>query len=124
MTARKTHRCRWCGEDIVKGEPMELVLESVRLHKVITIRSRYHPECRDAVDQIELHGRKFTPGHQIRGEYPCPNDTDGDGDCELCCDTPYRRILRGDNKPALLAESRAAIDRALCVIDRIRKAGL
>lgn len=63
-----------------------------------------HPECTEALDQARFHSEEwwFIPnGQQDRGEYPCPFDNDGDGDCAICCNTPFRRLARGDDKPAL-----------------------
>ena len=102
--ARKDHSCHWCGETIASGNEFELFQTNVANPRggFKVVRHRYHPECRTPKDQATLHGIGGIEGRQVRGEFPCPNDTDGDGDCKLCCNTPYRRLARGENKPALV----------------------
>ena len=126
MIARKDHKCYWCGETIPSGSKYESfrmgVTQSTGNTKLVAYH--YHSECRDAKDQATLHGfGEVAEGRCERGEYACPNDTNGDGDCALCCDTPFRRLLRGDKKPALTSGemSRRFQEAAL---DALRNAGL
>lgn len=100
--ARKTHVCDWCGEEIEIGDSYQIVKRGGSGH---TVRTKYHDECIDAWDQANLHtdSEWFTPVYreQERGKYACPNAASGESSCGLCCETPFRQLLRGDEKPAL-----------------------
>ncbi len=79
--ARKDHSCHWCGETIASGNEFELFQTNIANPRggFKVVRHRYHPECRTPKDQATLHGIGEIEGRHVRGEFPCPNDTDGDG---------------------------------------------
>lgn len=100
--ARKRHTCRWCGGGIEKGDAY-LIIKRGGGGK--TSRMKYHEECIDAWDQANLHCEDewFEPDDclQDRGKYPCPNASHADLCCDICRETPFRQLARGDEKPAL-----------------------
>lgn len=109
--ARKDRICYWCGEVIQSGSSYS----SWRWrwnHMPAAVTVSLHPECADAWDNAKYHtddGEYLKePGIHERGEYDCPNAVFGDIDCNLCGDTPFRRLKRGENKPALVAARKQA----------------
>jgi len=104
LSARKYHVCKWCGEEIEKGSEYEQV--RIRRGKQVQ-HFACHPECLEALDNSRFHQGAGDPlfipmDTQIRGEYDCPFDS-GDGSCDMCQDTPFRRLERGNKKPAMKA---------------------
>lgn len=49
MTARKAHRCSWCGQDIPVGE---VYSRSRVIYEGEPITNKFHLECEAAADEI------------------------------------------------------------------------
>jgi len=104
--SRKTRTCFWCGEEIESGQPYTVWRWRIGSRAAITIH--VHPECGDAWDNASFHraeGAEYVtpPGEHERGKYRCPYAyrDEGRDSCHICENTPFRRLKRGDEKPAL-----------------------
>lgn len=64
-TARKTHRCIWCGEPIAVGD--RYISESSKYSGDFQFH-RWHPECKEASHGFFADGHEeFEPGEFKRG---------------------------------------------------------
>ena len=63
-TARKTHRCIWCGEAIAVGEKYE---DRRYMFEGVFSRDKTHPECLTAMESSDDVGDGFYPYEQLRG---------------------------------------------------------
>jgi len=73
ITARKDHRCEWCGEVIRKGE--SCIKRTYKWEDEFW-DNRQHPECFEAMKRCPFADEGFCPGENPRGAFEGEEEED------------------------------------------------